>query len=503
MTLRFRLLLVLIGVVAVGLTIAAVATYALLSSFLLSRFDSELTAAVPPLTHAIEAQIQGGDLGFGAPGFSGGQSGVLVEPGTFGELVDASGTVLWKGFVAPTGPLPVLPTPLPHSSRADGAVFFSVSSGGSSPVAYRAVAVSLGSGAGTIVAAIPLTNVNQTLSRLVVYEVLVSLVVLVGLAALAWWLVRRELRNLDTMAATAGAIAAGDLTRRVTPAGDGTEVGELGSALNKMLAEIEDAFDARAASEERLRRFLADASHELRTPLTSIRGYAEMFDRGVKDRPEDLATSMRHIRNEASRMSVMVEDLLLLARMGHERPVAQDRVNLSDVASAAVGAARVVDPGRPLSFQCVPSVEVTGDADRLRQLVDNLLSNAFGHTPPGTAVEVRLTTSDDRAVLEVQDHGPGVAPEDRPRIFEPFFRSDDSRARATGGAGLGLSIVSSIVVAHGGDVGVGAGADGGAVFRVRLPLWSHPASDETDASRGAETVGSAALGGVPSAPPGP
>ncbi|HXW36047.1 MAG TPA: HAMP domain-containing sensor histidine kinase, partial [Acidimicrobiales bacterium] len=489
MTLRLRLILVLIGVVAVGLIAAAVATYALLSSFLLGRFDSELYQAVPPLTRAIEAQIQGGPFGFGpVPNFGGAQGGVLVEPGTFGEIVDPSGTVLWRGFVVSEGPIPNLPTPLPQSKRPGQSVYFSVSSSGSSPVEYRAVAVSLGDGAGTIVAAIPLTNVHQTLSRLVLTEVLVGIVVLGGLAFVAWWLVRRELRPLDTMAATAGAIAAGDLTMRVTPAGDGTEVGELGSALNKMLEEIEGAFDARAASEERLRRFLADASHELRTPLTSIRGYAEMFDRGAKDRPEDLATSMRHIRNETARMSVMVEDLLLLARLGHERPIAHENVDLTDVVASSVDAALAIDPERSVTLQSVPDAPVVGDADRLRQMVDNLLTNAMTHTPPATPVEVRLLTDGDTAVLEVQDHGTGIAPEDRPRIFEPFFRSDASRARATGGAGLGLSIVSSIVVAHGGEVGVGEGMDGGAIFQVRLPLGELPSPEAVDISNSSSST---------------
>jgi two-component system OmpR family sensor kinase len=489
MTLRLRLLLVLIGAVAVGLVVAAVATYALLSSFLLGRFDSELLAAVSPVTRALEAQVDtNGSLGYGLPpSVAANGTAVLIEPGTFGELRDPSGTVMASGFFFARGAVPVLPTPLPQDA-GHAATYFSVSSASPGSVEYRAVVVQLTNQQGTVVVAIPLTNVHQTLGRLLIIEVLVSLVVLVALGFVAWGLVRRELRPLDTMAATARSIAAGDLnlTQRVTPDDDVTEVGALGSALNTMLAEIEEAFAARGASEERLRRFLADASHELRTPLTSIRGYAEMFDRGARDRPEDLATSMHHIRAEADRMGVMVEDLLLLARLGRERPLAQDRVDLGDVVAGAVAAVRTVAPDRAVSLDAAPGVVVVGDADRLRQVVDNLLANAVKHTPPGTAVEVRVAADGPDAVLVVRDHGPGVPAADRARIFEPFFRSDSSRARTTGGAGLGLSIVSAIVVAHGGEVGVGAGPDGGAVFRVRIPAAGPGGSSTPTSTAGTE-----------------
>src|SRR5579872_5429768 len=264
------------------------------------------------------------------------------------------------------------------------------------------------------------------------------------------------------MTTTAGAIAGGDLSRRVEEVESHTEVGRLGVALNTMLTEIEGAFAARAASEERLRRFLADASHELRTPLTSIRGYAEIFDRGARDRPEDLATSMRHIRSEANRMSELVDDLLLLARLDRERPLAHERVELSAVAAAAVDAARVKAPDRLVSFSPSVPVVVTGDDSRLRQVVDNLLTNALTHTPAGTPIEVAVRADGTTAALTVTDHGPGIAPDDRDHIFEPFHRADPSRARATGGVGLGLAIVSAIATAHGGTVGVdtvpGAGA---------------------------------------------
>jgi two-component system OmpR family sensor kinase len=301
--------------------------------------------------------------------------------------------------------------------------------------------------------------------------------------------VRRGLRPLEEMATTAGAIAAGDLSRRVASTDERTEVGQLGNALNTMLTGIEGAFAARAASEDRLRRFLADASHELRTPLTSIRGYSELFDRGARDRPEDLATSMRHIREEANRMSVLVDDLLLLARLDHQRPIELEPVDLTAIVTAAVGAARVSTPARAIGLEVPGPVAVIGDADRLRQVVDNLLANAVQHTPDTSPIDVRVTAETSTACLEVSDHGPGIAPGEQAHIFEPFHRSDPTRARATGGAGLGLTIVSAIAHAHGGSVGVvsepapDSGPDpdsdtervpanrgGGTTFWVRIPL---------------------------------
>jgi len=286
------------------------------------------------------------------------------------------------------------------------------------------------------------------------------------------------------MATTAGAIAAGDLTQRV-PAGDtGTEVGRLGLALNVMLGEIEESFAARKASEERLRRFLADASHELRTPLTSIRGYAEMFDRGTRDRPEDLAMSMRHIRQDADRMSTLVEDLLVLARLDRERPLAHERVDLRQVLEPAVADISVRDPDRAVELSAPDPTVVAGDANRLRQVADNLLVNAVRHTPDGTPIEVELRHDGNSAVMSVRDHGPGIPSEEQNRIFEPFYRSDPSRSRATGGEGLGLAIVETIVRAHGGQVGVGSPEGGGAKFWVRLPLASEDAQTGGPRSNG-------------------
>jgi two-component system, OmpR family, sensor kinase len=270
------------------------------------------------------------------------------------------------------------------------------------------------------------------------------------------------------MTTTAESIAAGDLSLRVTDTDTKTEVGKLGAAFNTMLGEIESAFAARAASEERLRRFLADASHELRTPLTSIRGYAELFDK-ARDRPEDLATSMRHISEDANRMSLLVNDLLLLSKLDRERPLEIRSVDLAQICTSSVEAARLAAPDRQIQFEGPDHVVLLADGDRMRQVLDNLLGNADRHTPPGTPIEVRLRVVPNWVGIEVTDHGPGIPPSEQARIFEPFHRADPSRARSSGGVGLGLAIVSAIAHAHGGQAGVVSYGAGGATFWVQIP----------------------------------
>jgi two-component system OmpR family sensor kinase len=477
MTLRLRLLLVLVGVVAAGLLAADVVIYNQLGSFLYSRTDQELADSAQTVASGLSRCVNG-PAPFGGGGPDGCYQyfrfgpGSTLPLGTYVRLVDGGGNVLVAGFLTDTTPsaaAPAVPARLPGSTSASTALeYFSTAGAGPGAVHYRALAEPV-NGGGTLVIAFPTTDIVGTLGRLWWIEAFVTLAVLVVLASLAWWIVRRGLRPLDEMTETAAAIAEGDLTRRVPDSGEHNEVGRLGTALNRMLGNIERAFAARAASEDRLRRFLADASHELRTPLTSIRGYAEMFDRGTRDRPEDLAVSMRHIRDEADRMSALVDDLLLLARLGVERPLERQRLDLGLVADQAVRAAHVAAPERPITFAGNGPVPVDGDAGRLRQVADNLLANALRHTPAGSPVEVRVRSDRDGALLEVEDHGPGVAPEDRERIFEPFNRADASRARTTGGVGLGLAIVAAITRAHGGTAGVRSNG-GGATFWVRLPL---------------------------------
>jgi two-component system OmpR family sensor kinase len=297
----------------------------------------------------------------------------------------------------------------------------------------------------------------------------VFLAVLLALALLTWWVVNLGLRPIHEMEETAGKIAAGDLSQRVDIVDENTEVGRLGIALNKMLEQIETAFDERAASEDRLRRFVADASHELRTPLTSIRGYAELFRRGAADRPEDLAKAMRRIEEEANRMGVLVDDLLLLARLDQKRPLEVQPVDLTRITRDAVDDTRAVAPARVIDYTPNGAVVVPGDEVRLRQVLANLMQNTLRHTPADTPVHVRVATTDDNAIIEVRDEGPGMTEEESARVFERFWRGDPSRTRASGGAGLGLAIVAAIADAHGGHAEVEAAPGAGATFRVFLP----------------------------------
>jgi two-component system OmpR family sensor kinase len=312
--------------------------------------------------------------------------------------------------------------------------------------------------------------VLSTLNQLLQLEALISLGVVVATAILALLIIRFSLRPLEKMGAVAADIAAGDLSRRVEPATPKTEIGRLGLALNGMLSQIESAFAERTASNRRLRRFVADASHELRTPLTSIRGYSEMLRRGAAESPVDADLARRRIEEESIRMTGLVDDMLVLARLDQGRPLEMEPIDLQAIATDAVTDAKVVAPQRDINLISSGAVVVNGDDTRLRQVLGNLVRNALVHTPPQTSIDVNLSTEDSIAKLSVVDHGPGLPADDVDRIFEPFYRADPSRSRDSGGSGLGLSIVNAVVTAHGGHVKVRETQGGGATFEVDLPL---------------------------------
>jgi two-component system OmpR family sensor kinase len=358
---------------------------------------------------------------------------------------------------------------------------------------WRVLIAKRGDG-GFVVVAASLDETDSTIERLQGIDLVVSIAVLLLLAAVGVATVRASLRPLVEIEQTAGAIAAGDLTRRVPDRDPGTEVGRLGGALNTMLAQIETAFRARAGSEaaarwseeaarrseERMRRFVADASHELRTPLTAIRGFAELYRQGAARDPAELERLMRRIEDQSARMGLLVEDLLLLARLDQQRPLQRRPVDLLALAADAVTDARALQPDRPIELQAGGdgaangALVVLGDEPRLRQVVANLMANALNHTPAGSPVEVRARAASPdgvpHALLEVADHGPGLSPEQAERVFERFYRADPARSHADGGSGLGLAIVAALVAAHGGTVGVDSAPGRGASFRVLLPL---------------------------------
>ncbi|WCN80607.1 sensor histidine kinase [Micromonospora sp. LH3U1] len=356
----------------------------------------------------------------------------------------------------------------------------------------------------------PLTDVDRAVKQLVWIDLLVGGAVLIMLASVGAAIVRTSLKPLVEMEQTAAAIAGGDLTRRVPDPEQGqeyptSELGRLSRALNAMLTQIEAAFTARAASEtaarwaesaardaavaaqasearairseERMRQFVADASHELRTPLTTIRGFAELYRQGAARAPEQTAGLLRRIEDEAARMGLLVEDLLLLARLDRERPLSLTPVELPVLASDAVHAARAMAPDRRIELEIEPEsgpLVVSADDARLRQVIGNLVTNALTHTPPDAEIRVRLRAEPgDLAVVEVADTGPGLSPEQAERVFERFYRADAARTRradSNTGTGLGLAIVAALVAAHHGSVEVAETPGGGATFRVRLPL---------------------------------
>ncbi len=479
-SLRSRVLASVLVLAAAGMIALAAVTYAEQRSFLESRANQQARVAVDGLSQLLdEAGLRPADYPFVGPGHVGPLGGpgggpghhggpVSLPPGTFGQRREASGRVLGSRQIRYSPSEPALATPkLPAQVPVN--TLLTVGSHGSSGLRYRVYAQSDPEDSGVTVVAVPLTEVDSTLHRLLLVEALVIAGVLLGLGASAFFVVRLGLRPLSRIEATAGQIAAGDLSRRVSPATTRTEVGRLGIALNAMLERLEQAFAARTASEERLRQFLADASHELRTPLASIRGYAELFRMGATRDEAGTERAMRRIEEEAARMGVLVEDLLALARLDEAPERDRTEVDVTELAADAVHDARARSPEREITLAAAGPALVRGDELQLRQLLANLVGNALVHTPAGTPVEVAVTTAAGEVRLIVRDHGPGIPPEAREHLFERFWRREGGRERGKAGAGLGLAIVHGIVTGHQGRIAVDESPGGGAQFTVVLP----------------------------------
>ena len=466
--LRITLVALLVALVSVGLLATGFAATSLLRGYLLDQRDAELRSAVLSAEHdheLIEACLTGRDLRLPGPSFYGCLApGSTVVIGLVGPSEADDYPVLDKALGGDHGQAPVT---VPSSDgRSDWRVMTS-----ELPQNY------------TLVVGSDLHRDQEAIRRLVSIEAIVGLIVLTILGATGYVLVRNSLRPLAEVEGTARAIAAGDLSRRVPQANERTEVGRLATSLNGMLSQIETAFRSQQASEEqargsetRMRRFVADASHELRTPLTSIRGFAELYRQGAVRSDEDVRRLMERIEAEGARMGLLVEDLLLLARLDQQRPLTFGPVDLAAIAGDAVHDATAVQPDRPIALHLDESLTdvpvVRGDEGRLRQVVGNLVANAITHTPAGTRVTVTVGEASDNPgvlVLQVADEGPGMDPADAERAFERFYRADASRTRSAGGTGLGLAIVSSLVAAHGGSVELDTAPGKGAAVTVRLP----------------------------------
>jgi two-component system OmpR family sensor kinase len=487
--LRVRLVVLITTLLVAGLGIAGTATVTLLGRYLVSQVDAELAeggvgiaqsafdrlprtegAPRPPSHFYIEYTPDDGGFRHVSPPESYYASGSPVLTGL------TSADALERGHE-------------PFTVRSTAAGEY-----------WRVVLYTTATGQdinGYLAVGLPLTGVTETAHQIgrVLLATGLAIVLLGGVAA--YWAVRRALQPLRDVEATAQAFAAGDLAQRVPAEPETTEVGRLARSLNGMLAQIERAFAARAASEARMRRFVADASHELRTPLSTVRGYGELYRMGAIG-PDEVGPAMRRIEDEAVRMGALVNDLLQLAKLDEGRPLDLRPVDLRRLAADAVVDLRALDPARSVTLVGLTAdppgedpLLVRGDEARLRQVVSNLIGNAAQHTPPGTPTQIAVGRAPDGAggdtvagdvVLEVRDHGPGIPPQDAERVFERFYRVDTSRARTSGGSGLGLAIVAAVTAAHGGTVRVLPTEGGGTTVRLSLPALGPKGSREPAAA---------------------
>jgi two-component system OmpR family sensor kinase len=451
-SIRLRVTVVTVVLAALGVGAVDVTTFELLHGY----FDKRANASVRQVAQTAVVALRDGKR-LTLPAYTGIDRPVLVE------LIDQRGRVVERVGTSDAGDvrLPAGLLSRPGHGQDIGAA-------NHDGPAFQVMA--LPAKGGTVVAAVSIKNEVDTLAHIFRLNFIVGGIVLAVLAIIAAIVVTRSLRPLRRIAATADAIADGDLGARVPATPRGSEIGSVATALNRMLAENEAAFSERDATEDKLRQFLADASHELRTPLTSIRGYAELFRRGANERPEDLSHAMGAIEEEATRMTALVEDLLLLAQLDDARPLERQPVELDTLTESAVAAARAIEPDRriELEFAERPLV-VQGDRDRLRQVLDNLLANVRQHTPHGAPALIALHAEGEQVVLVIEDTGPGVPTSEREHVFDRFSRPDTHRARDRGGAGLGLAIVRSIVTAHGGVITLRPARGHGAAFEIRLP----------------------------------
>ena len=461
--LRVKLVLAVVALSAIVLLITGLVATAALRSYLFAQVDDRLVENARSLSNQI-----------GRPGP---ERDLFAPPDYYIEVRNAEGEVI---STPPPGAGPDRPVLGQLDSEAVGRLddkpYTAKSVVGGDD--WRVLAQPLNDELSLVVAT-STGDVKDTVGRLVLLQIGLGGGALVGLALLGSVVVRRSLRPLDEIEQVAEDIAAGDLARRVPEPDERTEVGRLAGALNGMLARIERAVrdreaaaDAARQSEERMRRFVADASHELRTPLTSIRGFAELYRQGAVPAGEEADRVMGRIESEARRMNVLVEDLLQLARLDQSRPFASAPVDLVPLVVDAAYDARAVAPDREFRVETggAPHAVVLGDEVRLRQVLGNLVSNAITHTPAGTPVSVQLSAGPGEIVVAVVDRGPGLSEAQVARVFERFYRVDAARSRVAGGSGLGLAIVHAIVVAHGGRVEVATTPGGGATFRVHLPV---------------------------------
>ncbi|WP_322770224.1 HAMP domain-containing sensor histidine kinase, partial [Frankia sp. Cr1] len=468
--LRTRLMFGLLALLTVGLSATAAISIFALRTYLFQQTDDQLRGAQNLVT------ARSGLLARMTPVIGAESLQRVIAPTDYVvelRLRDGSVRVVTGSGSGPTPSRPLLDAVTDIDARIASGAPFNIVDGGRR---FRAIVGVLPAKGGTDLVAVPLRPVTTTVARLAGIELIASLAVLIGAGISAWLLLGRGLRPLRDVAETAAAIAGGDLSRRVPDSPVRSEVGRLAAALNIMLGQIQSAFEERVRSQERLQRFVADASHELRTPLTSIRGYVDLMRQGVVP-PTGVDDALRRVQEESARMSALVDDMLYLAHLDEHRPLDRSNVDLSAVLRDAVADATAVEPDRPIALTCPDRCMVVGDADALRQVVGNLLSNVRVHTPVTARVEATLARDSTRVHLEIRDFGPGMPQESAERIFDRFWRASGSRDRIHGGSGLGMSIVAAVAAAHGGTAQVRSAPGIGTTVGLFLPVGEPESPD--------------------------
>jgi two-component system OmpR family sensor kinase len=477
---RRRLVASILAALLVVLAVAGTVAFDVVRDRLIQRVDRDLESSAASIrAFTTPEQL----LALGQRPNPGANSQAII-------VVDATdATLLLIPARTPSHPIP--PPDLTNFRVADlvarvGQPFSRHAAQGSS-VSYRVLVSRFGDNGDMLVVAAPITDQQETLRQLATVQLVAAVGALVVIGTLVWLFSRVAIKPIEDMIGVASAIGEGDLGARVDTTSHGTEVARLAAALNAMLNQLEVAFAAKDASEARLRRFAADASHELRTPLTTIQGWADLYASGGANSAEMISTAMDRISGETQRMSALVEDLLLLARLDQQRPLHQEPVDLRAVVAESVGDLRTVQPRRPVTVDLPPEpVIVQGDEARLRQVVGNLLTNIRVHTDPEVPAHIWLGVDRTGAQLVIADDGPGLSEPDATHAFDRFYRSEESRARSSGGTGLGLAIVRSVIEAHGGTITLASAPGEGAVFSIWLP------SDRASAEEGDAVVRGAA-----------
>ena len=470
-SLRDRLTAGVLILSAFGFIGAGIGSQALLHDYLINQVDQQLLSVVGGTSDQLDrAGIEDDSSQDSASGFGNRSAAPLNRVPTsisvtvldpFGNLIGGLGGDLNSNQITE-----YVRGLLPSQVDAFGNKPFTIEVPGSD---FRVATTVLPSSLGSVIVAQSLEDFDQTTRRIGVVFLIIGALVLLFIAFASRQVIKISMRPLGKIEDTAEKIAAGDLSARLENFEPDTEVGRLSTSLNVMLSRIEESFAVRTLSENKLRRFVADASHELRTPLTAIRGFAELHRQGAVPEGEKTKELISRIEKESIRMGYLVEDLLLLARLDQSRELVMDKFDLSSLVSEAATSATASGPDHTVTTEITAGVVTTGDADKIYQVVTNLLANARAHTPAGTSIKVSVGSNQTGAFVSVADNGPGLSKEDQVRIFERFYRVDPSRQRSSqDGSGLGLSIVDAVMQAHGGTVSVTSDLGKGAVFTLQF-----------------------------------